>query len=84
MAVLTDADRAAIVALLGSDVSRERSAWPLSKADTRAAINAADSWANSNAASYNAALPAAAQASLSARQKALVLMYVIRRRYEVS
>jgi hypothetical protein len=34
---------------------------PVSKADLRAAVNAADDWASASAAGYNAALPAPAR-----------------------
>lgn len=52
------------------------------KADVLAAIEAADDWVEANAASFNAALPIAARTTLSARQKARILMHVIVKRYE--
>lgn len=54
----------------------------ISKADLRAAVNAADDWANSNAASFNSALPQPARGSLSSAQKARLLSLVVRKRYE--
>jgi len=56
----------------------------VTKAELRAAINAADDWADANAAAYNAALPAAARTALTARQKARVLEFVIRKRWEAA
>lgn len=53
----------------------------LLKTELRAAINAADSWIDSNAASYNTALPQPARSALNAQQKAALLMYVVARRY---
>lgn len=84
MAVLSDSDRAELHALFMSDTSRERQTIAgLSKPDLRAAVNAADDWAEANKAAYNNALPVAARTALTAAQKAQLLMYVIRRRYVV-
>jgi len=47
------------------------------KAQIRAVIDAADSWADSNSASYNAALPLPFRNSASPAEKALVLAIVI-------
>jgi len=81
MAVLSDPERAAVHALIMTDLSKVREACSLTKTQLRAAMDAADDWANSNAASYNSALPAAAQAGLSAAQKARLLAYVITKRW---
>lgn len=48
----------------------------LSKAQLVAAVNATDTWINDNQASYNSALPAAAQAGLTAAQKTLLFCVV--------
>lgn len=56
----------------------------ITKADLLAAINAADDWVNTNSTAFNNALPTAAKNNLTARQKARLLSWVIRRRYEVS
>ena len=85
MAVLSNPDRAAESARYQSDASNARDQLAgVTRADIRAAIDAADTWADSNAASYNAALPLPARTALTAKQKAQILMYVIRRRYEVT
>ncbi len=83
MTVLVDADRRAIWSKLMSDASSRRDEINITKADVRAAVNAADDWVDSNAASFNAALPLAARTSLSAKQKSEILVFVVRRRWEV-
>lgn len=81
MATLSPADRAT----LSAEVQRSGDCpGAITKPDLLAAINAADDWADLNAAAYNLALPLPARTALTARQKAALLMYVIRRRYEVS
>lgn len=81
MALLVDSDRAAINTELMRDLSVAQESCGLTKADLRAAVDAADSWANSNAASFNTALPLPARTALTAAQKARLLMYVVRRRW---
>lgn len=59
MAVLSDPDRIDVWA----DFMRQSGVLgAVVKADLRAAVNAADDWANTNAASYNSALPLPARA----------------------
>jgi hypothetical protein len=78
MAEMTSGQRAAVTTLLMSDVSRDRvPIGALTKAQVRAAIDAADTWANDNAASYNAALPQPARTVLTAGLKAQLLTAVI-------
>jgi hypothetical protein len=79
MAVLSDTDRADLFA----EINRDRGAiagMSITKADLRAALNAADDWANTNASAYNSALPLPARTAMTADQKAALLMYVIRKR----
>lgn len=84
MAVLSDPERAALTALFQHDFSSRREAIAgVLKADIRAAINAADQWAEDNKVSYNSALPLPARTALTASQKAAILMYIIKRRFEV-
>lgn len=52
------------------------------KADVQAAVNAADDWADANAASFNSALPSAFRTNASASQKALLLAVVLLARYD--
>jgi molybdopterin-guanine dinucleotide biosynthesis protein len=84
MAVLADNERLALWADLMREMSAAGEAVSITKADLRAALNAADAWADSNAASYNTAIPQPARGALTARQKARLLTYVIRRRQEVT
>jgi hypothetical protein len=81
MATLSIADRAEVHALFMRSADCPGS---LTKADLRAAVDAADAWADSNAAAFNAALPAAARTALTARQKAALLAFVIERRHGVA
>lgn len=82
MAVLPDPDRAEVAAQIQRVVGNVPGS--LSKADLRAAINAIDDWVDSNAASFNTAIPQPARGALSARQKAALLTYVVTRRFEVA
>jgi hypothetical protein len=81
MAVLNDADR---VSLRTAWAEANRETVGITKPELRAAIDAADDWANSNAASYNSALPLPARTTLTAAQKARILAYVVTRRFERS
>ena len=79
MAVLGASDLAAVYAYFvssGESVS-------IVRADLKAAISAIDAWADSNAASLNAAIPQPARGNLTTRQKARLLEAVVRRRFEV-
>ena len=82
MAALADLDLATLHAELIADCSRDRESVAIAKADLRAAVDAADAWADANKASYNSALPLAARTNLTAAQKARLLAIVILRRYE--
>lgn len=55
--------------------------WPgLTKPDIQAAVNAIDDWADTNAASFNAALPQPLRGVAGSAQKNLLLAYVCMRR----
>jgi len=84
VAVLSDADRQNEWAEYMRDISAAHESINLTKAQLRAAVDAADDWADANAASFNSALPVAARNNLTAQQKARLLNRVIRRRWEVS
>jgi hypothetical protein len=80
MAVLSDQDRFD----LWADYMRDRevgACGTLTKADLRAAVNALDDYLNTNAVVINTAIPQPARGALTAPQKALLLVYVIRQRY---
>lgn len=81
MAALTDADRVEIWAEVMRDVSAGSEPCGVLKAELRAAVDAADVWANSNAGAYNSALPQPARTILTPGQKARLLMYVVRQRW---
>lgn len=82
MAALADQDRFDAWADLMREMSGRYEVVAIAKADLRAAINAADDWVNANAASFNTALPQPARSSLTASQKALLLQYVVAKRYQ--
>jgi hypothetical protein len=83
MAVLADAERKALWARFMEELSARRQEISLSKSELRAAVDAVDTWVENNQASFNSALPAAAQTGLTTKQKAALLMYVVNKRYEV-
>jgi hypothetical protein len=79
MAVLSEGDRAALWAAW----QRENvEACGITKADLRAAVDAADSWVDSNAVSFNSALPLPARTTLTTAQKARMLALIVRRRFD--
>lgn len=53
----------------------------LTKTDLQAAVNAADDWADANAASFNSALPTTFRNNATSAQKALLLAVVVLARY---
>lgn len=80
MATLTVADRR----LVWERYMREPSAGEsvaVVKSTLQSAVDAADTWVNANAVSFNAALPLAAQTGLTAAQKARLLVFVVERRF---
>lgn len=83
MAVLSNERRASIRSAEMQRSSLTREAYPLNKTQLQAAINACDDWADSNATSFNNALPPAAKNSLTTKQKMLLLAAVLQRRAEV-
>jgi hypothetical protein len=81
MAVLSETERAAASA----EIQRTTDCpGTVTKAQLRAAIDATDAWIDSNAASFNSALPTAARNALTARQKAALFMFVASRRFGVA
>lgn len=84
MAVLPDGDRKTVWAKIMQAWSDAREGVAVTKDDLRAAVDAADSWVDGNAASFNTALPVAARNGLTAKQKAMLLMVVVAKRWEVS
>jgi hypothetical protein len=80
MAVMTDPQRAALVAELMAEISAARELCPVTKTALRAALDAADAWCSDNAASYNSALPVGFRTNASVAQKSRLLESVIKRR----
>jgi hypothetical protein len=83
MAVLPDTDRFEVWAQMMSDQGNitGQPFGALVKADLRAAVNALDDFLETNTATINAAIPQPARAELTVQQKALLLQFVIARRY---
>ena len=81
MAVLADGARLEVWAELMRKWSADGQAVGVTKADLRAAVNAIDDWLNTNAAALNSALPQPARGALTTAQKAILLTYVVQRRY---
>jgi hypothetical protein len=82
MAVLSDADRATVHAEYMRDRSQVRDVFfGVTKADLRAAVNGLDDYLNTNASAINTAIPQPARANLTAPQKAVLLQFVVSRRY---
>lgn len=52
----------------------------LTSAQIKSAVDAADDWADANAASFNSALPTAFRNNATTEQKTLLLSYVILKR----
>lgn len=81
MANLATAQKVAVRATWGSDLSARAEAFKLSRADLDAAITATDNWIELNAAAFNLALPLVARTNLTAAQKAELFMRVAQKRY---
>lgn len=83
MAVLNDTDRISVWAQMMSDQGNltGQPFGNLVKADLRAAVDALDDFLETNAGTINSAIPQPARAELTTQQKALLLQFVIARRY---
>lgn len=80
MAVLSNNDRKDVWAeFMRSTEAGET--FGISKDELRAAVDAIDAWVDSNAASFNSAIPQPARGSPTARQKARLLSRVIAQRF---
>jgi len=81
MAVLSDADRqVATRAFVRQVFVQMANTATLDHTDLKAAVDATDSWIDTNAAAYNLTLPTAARTTLTATQKTLLFCYVALRR----
>ena len=84
MAVLTEGNRALTLNEFMREASAQRDGLALTKADLRAAIDAIDSWVDTNSSAFNTAIPQPARGALTTRQKAWLLFRVVHKRFEVS
>lgn len=86
MAALSAGDRAAISKYTQRFLLKETGAGfaGLSVADLNAAIGAIDDWIDTNTSAFNQAIPVAARTALNAKQKAQLLVYVVKRRAEIA
>jgi hypothetical protein len=84
MAVLSDNARLQIWRGLMRYWSARLEGVGVTKTDFRAAVNAADDWADSNASSFNTALPTAFRNNATNGQKALLLAVVALARFNVA
>lgn len=78
MAVLDAVARARVAAQWMRDNSTVLGT--LTKAELRAAVDAADQWIDDNQAAFNTALPAAARTGLTLTQKTMLFCWVAMRR----
>jgi hypothetical protein len=82
MALLSDADRAAVAADYMAELSAVREPLvTMSKTDIRAAVDALDAWLNANAASANSALPATFRNGATQSQKGRLNNLIVQKRY---
>lgn len=82
MAALSAGDRLLCYSDFVREVGGDRETFNgVTKADLKAAVNALDDFMVANATAINTAIPQPARASLTAAQKARMLMWVIRYRY---
>lgn len=83
MAVLSTTIRQQIWRGLMRYWSDLRESMGVNKSEFQAAVNAADDWIDSNAASYNSALPPAFRTTATPGQKAFLLAVVCLARFDV-
>jgi len=83
MTILTSADRAELRSMFAQEASSVWEVIAVNKSDLRAAVDAIDQWVEDNQASFNSAIPLPARTALTAKQKAQLLFYVVRKRWEV-
>lgn len=81
MAVLSNEQRFDLWAGYMREFPRDETLGVITKDQLREAINALDQFFSDNAATVNAALPQPARSVLTTKQKALLLIHVIRARY---
>jgi len=83
MAELSTEDRQRIWRGLMRYASNRSESIGLTKADLQAAVNATDTWINTNQASFNSALPSAAQNAMTPEHKTLMFVAVAMARISI-
>lgn len=78
MAVLSDQDRADVTQVW---MQQAKGPHTILKTDVRAAVDALDSWYNTNAPAANQALPQPARGAMSLEDKALLSNLIVEKRY---
>lgn len=81
MAVLSDGDRVEVMREFMAWWSHDNEPATMNKEQLREVVNAADAWADANAASYNTAIPQPQRGLMTARQKAKMLSLIITKRF---
>jgi len=83
MAKLDEPTRVEVWADLMRKFSNDGETIGITKPDLRAAVNALDDFMDDNAGTINGAIPQPARGSLTSAQKAIMLSFVVLKRYEV-
>lgn len=81
MATLLDTAREEVWAELMQRYSADGESIGITKNDLRAAVNALDGFLSANEGAINNAIPQPARNALTTPQKAIMLMFVVQRRY---
>lgn len=81
MAILSSQQRADLWAQFMREFPKDETLGALTKVDLRAAVDALDQFLSDNAAAVNNSIPQPARSELTARQKALLLIAVVRARF---
>lgn len=84
MAVLDELARVEVWAELMRKYSRDGETIGIDKPALRAAVDSIDDYMDDNAAAINAGIPQPARGVLTAQQKALMLSFVVLKRYKVT
>jgi len=83
MAILDNAARVEVWADLMRQLSNDGETIGVTKPELRAVINDLDAFMDAHASDINAAIPQPARGALTVQQKALILSYVVLKRYKV-
>ncbi len=81
MATLSDIARTQVWLQIMNDLSNRRDESAFLNTELRTALNAADQWVSDNKASYNSALPLPFRTDATTSQKALLLQFVVQKRF---